>query len=738
MSCTGLSLPSRLQDQLSKAKLISAYHAFVGAEDLITTDLAFERLREESGDAAPLEALRAVDHFAIKRLVAILDLKSSQCSASQRPLDGRHVLIIGAGPGGLRTAIEALCLGAYVTVAEKRRYMSRHNVLVLWKGVVDDLYSLGLKEFYKQFGTGSSEKLCIRRLQLMLTKLALILGATLKIGCEFVGMQRPEAASSRWLVHLRSTEPGIEDSLNESLECDHLVGADGEHSAVREHVGFSGTLVSYSSSLGITFNLANGGSLAEIRMAEVSRVRYLSQAFFAALDIATGVRIENLAFYKVLRAYTSLTCTWAPIAHTPYKLRATCTQGETHYFVMATKPAALHDAGILKQLHAEPSVCVQRSNVDHAKLQAFARAVAIFVGHSPDRPFSMTNRGEPDVSLFDFTAKRACDSSCRCLEANLRRLHVHLVGDSAIGPFWPLGTGSNRAILGAFDAAYAMTRFAALKPDASQSDVVATLREQQGCFALLKQSTTASLKSCGRQAPAWRIDPKTRYQSVPMETKPPLSPRNSYSSLNGLDARSARRLSTCSVQRPVDEEECVNYEIWDGSDKPRGMARLRAQSTAVDYLEAMEMGMGAMEVDMGMGEMGMDVAGMWVGTQRANLEGKLGRDEAQAPAVPVSDNDIDLTEANDENNGPPVSLADFWRSKLETDEVQPRLAAAVINVRPRKVHQFHETQQSMGKKAQQAINEVSSHLQSLGFMQQQQQQQQQPRDASSHSTIEVP
>jgi len=63
----------------------------------------------------------------------------------------------------------------------------------------------------------------------------------------------------------------------------------------------------------------------------------------------------------------------------------------------------------------------------------------------------------------------------------------------------------------------------------------------------------------------------------------------------------------------------------------------------------------------------------------------------------------------------------------------------VINVRPRKVHQFHETQQSMGKKAQQAINEVSSHLQSLGFMQQQQQQQQQqPRDASSHSTIEVP
>ena len=100
------------------------------------------------------------------------------------------MLIIGAGPGGLRTAIEALCLGAYVTVAEKRRYMSRHNVLVLWKDVVDELYSLGLKEFYKQFGTGSSEELCIRRLQLMLTKLALILGATLKIGCEFVATAR--------------------------------------------------------------------------------------------------------------------------------------------------------------------------------------------------------------------------------------------------------------------------------------------------------------------------------------------------------------------------------------------------------------------------------------------------------------------------------------------------------------------------------------------------------------------
>ena len=128
----------------------------------------------------------------------------------------------------------------------------------------------------------------------------------------------------------------------------------------------------------------------------------------------------------------------------------------TRTFKTAMKPAALHAAGIIRHLHSDPHACAA-GNVDRQRLIAFARSVATFVGHSPDRPFALTTRGEPDVALFDF-AKRACDLPCRCLEASGRRPRTSY--DSAIGPFWPLGTGSNRAVVGAYDACHA-TRFAA-------------------------------------------------------------------------------------------------------------------------------------------------------------------------------------------------------------------------------------------------------------------------------------
>jgi len=55
------------------------------------------------------------------------------------------VLIIGAGPCGLRAAIDAQLLGAKVVVIEKREKLSRNNVLHLWPFVITDLRALGAK-----------------------------------------------------------------------------------------------------------------------------------------------------------------------------------------------------------------------------------------------------------------------------------------------------------------------------------------------------------------------------------------------------------------------------------------------------------------------------------------------------------------------------------------------------------------------------------------------------------------
>ncbi|CAF1478946.1 unnamed protein product, partial [Didymodactylos carnosus] len=67
------------------------------------------------------------------------------------------VCIIGAGPCGLRFAIECALLGARCIVVEKRDRFSRHNVLHLWRYVITDLKNLGAKLFYGKFAFGSIE-----------------------------------------------------------------------------------------------------------------------------------------------------------------------------------------------------------------------------------------------------------------------------------------------------------------------------------------------------------------------------------------------------------------------------------------------------------------------------------------------------------------------------------------------------------------------------------------------------
>lgn len=64
-------------------------------------------------------------------------------------------LVLGAGPCGLRTAIELTFLGAQVVVVEKRESFSRNNVLHLWPFSICDLLGLGAKTFYGKFCSGS-------------------------------------------------------------------------------------------------------------------------------------------------------------------------------------------------------------------------------------------------------------------------------------------------------------------------------------------------------------------------------------------------------------------------------------------------------------------------------------------------------------------------------------------------------------------------------------------------------
>ena len=71
--------------------------------------------------------------------------------ADGRACAGRRVLVVGAGPVGLRAAIEAAFLGARVDVVEKRDSFTRNNSLHLWPFLITDLKNLGAKKFYGRF-----------------------------------------------------------------------------------------------------------------------------------------------------------------------------------------------------------------------------------------------------------------------------------------------------------------------------------------------------------------------------------------------------------------------------------------------------------------------------------------------------------------------------------------------------------------------------------------------------------
>ena len=86
---------------------------------------------------------------------------------SQQACRGRRVLVVGAGPVGLRMAIEAALLGAKVDLVEKRDSFSRNNSLHLWPFLITDLRNLGAKKFYGRFASGSLDHIC--KYQILLT-----------------------------------------------------------------------------------------------------------------------------------------------------------------------------------------------------------------------------------------------------------------------------------------------------------------------------------------------------------------------------------------------------------------------------------------------------------------------------------------------------------------------------------------------------------------------------------------
>ncbi|NWS97381.1 MICA3 monooxygenase, partial [Mionectes macconnelli] len=437
-----------------------------------------------------------LNYWKAKALWAKLDKRGSHKDYKKgKACANTKCLIIGAGPCGLRTAIDLSFLGAKVVVIEKRDAFSRNNVLHLWPFTIHDLRGLGAKKFYGKFCAGSIDHISIRQLQLILLKVALILGIEIHVNVEFRGLVYPpedqENESNlltgigwRALVNPK-THPVSE------YEFEVIIGGDGRRNTLE---GFRRKEFRGKLAIAITANFINRNTTAEAKVEEISGVAFIfNQKFFQDLREATGIDLENIVYYK----------------------------DDTHYFVMTAKKQSLLEKGVIRHDHADTEVLLSRENVDQEALLNYAREAADFSTNQqlPSLDFAINHYGQPDVAMFDFTCMYASENAALVREQNGHQLLVALVGDSLLEPFWPMGTGIARGFLAAMDSAW-MVRSWSL--GASPLEVLA---ERESIYRLLPQTTPENMS---KNFSHYSIDPATRYPNINVNFLRPQQVRHLY------------------------------------------------------------------------------------------------------------------------------------------------------------------------------------------------------------------
>nr|XP_020760597.1 F-actin-methionine sulfoxide oxidase MICAL2-like isoform X7 [Odocoileus virginianus texanus] len=385
-------------------------------------------------------------------------------------------LIIGGGPCGLRTAIELAYLGAKVVVVEKRDTFSRNNVLHLWPFTIHDLRGLGAKKFYGKFCAGSIDHISIRQLQLILFKVALILGVEIHVNVEFVKVLEPPEDQENQKIGWRAEFLPSDHSLSE-FEFDVIIGADGRRNTLE---GFRRKEFRGKLAIAITANFINRNSTAEAKVEEISGVAFIfNQKFFQDLKEETGIDLENIVYYK------------------------DC----THYFVMTAKKQSLLDKGVIINDYIDTEMLLCAENVNQDNLLSYAREAADFATNYqlPSLDFAMNHYGQPDVAMFDFTSMYASENAALVRERQSHQLLVALVGDSLLEPFWPMGTGCARGFLAAFDTAWMVRSW-----DQGTSPLE-LLAERESLYRLLPQTTPENINKNFEQ---YTLDPGTRYPNL--------------------------------------------------------------------------------------------------------------------------------------------------------------------------------------------------------------------------------
>jgi len=406
----------------------------------------------------PYEPLRLLlgGNWKAKRLWQVLDERVAQTEYTDAPceegrLAGQRAIVVGAGPCGLRAAIELRLMGVPVIVVEKRSKFSRINQLHVWSWCGRDLKGLGARDIEpppSDFGANPDLlHITISDLQVFLLKVALLLGAEVALGCEFLGAAWQDGS---WQATLCPTpNVGSDDAAAEVPSSrastsvagvSVLIVANGFDSIVGQSFGMQSLEKQSESAIGIICNFARTEGRGERSLRSFSLAKQFFMPLFKQIQEATGAELENIVYVK---------------GHS------------SHYFVMTPTLRSLLQTGVVKERSRDNVLA--RDNIDQGALERFVRSVAAFtlrgeasVLHTLEKDLGGKTPGFADAGprVFDFSKTRrmatglafkAPPTETETDEAE-DSLLIATVGDALIEPFWPEGLGVIRGFFATLDA----------------------------------------------------------------------------------------------------------------------------------------------------------------------------------------------------------------------------------------------------------------------------------------------
>ncbi|KAK1938964.1 [F-actin]-monooxygenase MICAL1 [Phytophthora citrophthora] len=453
----------------------NSFKAFADAQDLYDTLTAFNTLTVDCGlEGVKLQepwhmyyhirdAVYSKLGFRQKQLFKLLDVKFALDVYRRRPCVTKRTCIVGAGPVGLRAAVELALLGGHVSILEKRTKFSRENMLHLWPWVVQDLAAIGAKILFKNFCKSKTYfHVSTRQLQVVLLKVALLVGVKVYSATGFLSIESPNDNDNPF--YSIKTEPQIPVA-----EYTAVLGATGTNDLIAETAGITRFVFSRNESLGIVCYFPNLETTDEMKTKEFSWTTQLKHPMLNKLR-ECDIDLENIVYFR----------------------------GEMHYLVMTPKRQNLLLHGVVRENHPDSKDLVRKENIDHTALDSFVKNIVRAAGIARKTDFSRVN-------LLDFSELTRADKAANIITSQGKKLYVGLIGDSLLEPVWHEGVGTCRGFLSALDGAWMVAQIGRKTDERILSD-------RQAAYQMIQRLSGNHRDEMQKNVRKYTVDPKSRYK----------------------------------------------------------------------------------------------------------------------------------------------------------------------------------------------------------------------------------